>query len=51
MLNIIQFFNTLYYLAMFYSPVFWALIIVSAKADLSFPNVSIGNPVMCYIQT
>ena len=25
-----------------------ALIIVSAKADLSFPNVSIGNPVMCY---
>ena len=24
------------------------LIIVSAKADLSFPNVSIGNPVMCY---
>ncbi|MCD6584128.1 MAG: hypothetical protein J7K96_00020, partial [Desulfobacteraceae bacterium] len=23
-------------------------IIVSAKADLSFPNVSIGNPVMCY---
>ncbi|MDA3894545.1 MAG: hypothetical protein PF482_00205, partial [Desulfobacteraceae bacterium] len=25
-----------------------ALIIVSAKAGLSFPNVSIGNPVMCY---
>jgi len=25
-----------------------ALIIVSDKADLSFPNVSIGNPVMCY---
>jgi len=25
-----------------------ALIIVSTKADLSFPNVSIGNPVMCY---
>jgi len=23
-----------------------ALIIVSAKADLSFPNVSIGNPVI-----
>ncbi|MCD6586048.1 MAG: hypothetical protein J7K96_09840, partial [Desulfobacteraceae bacterium] len=28
--------------------IFTALIIVSAKADLSFPNVSIGKPVMCY---